>query len=330
MAPPVIDISPWLKNRNEKVTQQIRDACSEWGFFQCTGHGIDEQIIQDFDRKCRTFFEDTPRPSKLAIKRTATNSRGWFDDELTKRRRDWKECFDFGREGRSDIDGENQWPADATAPGFREAMETYFAACEELSSSLLSAMAVGLGKNFDHFKKDMRKHTSYLRLNYYPVCEQEVAPASHGYEEPEGSWLGINKHTDAGVLTILRQYHDEPSSLQVWQPDRKQWFCVEPVKEALTINIGDMLQVWSNDQYRAPIHRVLANTRRKRFSAPVFFNPAYDTVIAPIDNTGEPRYEGFTWSEFRRRRFEGDFENQGSEEVQIKDWRVPTTTRSFL
>ena len=49
---------------------------------------------------------------------------------------------------------------------FREAMETYFAACEELSSSLLSAMAVGLGKNFDHFKKDMRKHTSYLRLNY--------------------------------------------------------------------------------------------------------------------------------------------------------------------
>ena len=67
---------------------------------------------------------------------------------------------------------------------------------------------------FDYFKKDMRKHTSYLRLNYYPVCEQKVAPASHGYEEPEGSWLGINKHTDAGVLTILRQYHDEPSSLQ--------------------------------------------------------------------------------------------------------------------
>ena len=37
------------------------------------------------------------------LRRTADNSRGWYDDELTKQRRDWKEGLDFGTTPR--------WPA---------------------------------------------------------------------------------------------------------------------------------------------------------------------------------------------------------------------------
>ena len=46
-----------------------------------------------------------------------------------------------------------------------------------------------------------------------------------------------------------------------------------PVAGAFTINVGDMLQVYSNDRYVAPLHRVLANRERCRYSAPFFFNP---------------------------------------------------------
>ena len=46
-----------------------------------------------------------------------------------------------------------------------------------------------------------------------------------------------------------------------------------PVAGALTINVGDMLQVYSNDRYVAPLHRVLANREKHRYSAPFFFNP---------------------------------------------------------
>ena len=34
-----------------------------------------------------------------------------------------------------------------------------------------------------------------------------------------------------------------------------------------------MLQVYSNDRYVAPLHRVLANRDKHRYSAPFFFNP---------------------------------------------------------
>lgn len=56
--------------------------------------------------------------------RTATNARGWYDDELTKRTRDWKEGFDFGHVPDADLppdhptnivqDGYNQWPGEST------------------------------------------------------------------------------------------------------------------------------------------------------------------------------------------------------------------------
>ena len=36
---------------------------------------------------------------------------------------------------------------------------------------------------------------------------------------------------------------------------------------------------------------------------------------------GEPRYRALSWAEFRRRRFEGDFADYGSE-VQISEWLV--------
>ena len=85
----------------------IARACSEWGFFQAVGHGIREQVLDDFDTAMRAFFA-LPRARKAAIRRTARNSRGWFDDELTKQTRDWKQCLDVGQAGWSEIDGQGQ------------------------------------------------------------------------------------------------------------------------------------------------------------------------------------------------------------------------------
>ena len=72
------------------------------------------------------------------------------------------------------------------------------------------------------------------------------------------------------------------------------------------VNIGDVVQVWSNDRYRAALHRVLANTRQPRYSAPFFYCPAYDTDYAPLPSTVDtahpPRYRAINWAEFRARR----------------------------
>ena len=91
------------------------------------------------------------------------------------------------------------------------------------------------------------------------------------------------------------------------------------------VNLGDMLQVWSNDRYVAPEHRVVPNAERERWSAPYFFNPAYRTVCEPLPElvaAGDAaHYRGVHWGEFRRARADGDYTDLG-EEIQITRFRV--------
>ncbi|KAK3255821.1 hypothetical protein CYMTET_35017 [Cymbomonas tetramitiformis] len=85
-----------------------------------------------------------------------------------------------------------------------------------------------------------------------------------------------------------------------------------------------MLQVLSNDRFIAPLHRVLANPSKERYSAPFFYNPSYSADCLPIAiKDEESQYLTVNWGEFRRRRFEGDFGDQGKE-VQISDFRSPS------
>jgi isopenicillin N synthase-like dioxygenase len=99
---------------------------------------------------------------------------------------------------------------------------------------------------------------------------------------------------------------------------------VTPLAGAFVVNIGDMVQVWSNDAYRAPLHRVLAMDAVERYSLPFFYNPAYRAAVAPLaaamQRTGPAHYDAIPWGAYRRRRADGDFADYGAE-VQISDYR---------
>ena len=131
----------------------------------------------------------------------------------------------------------------------------------------------------------------------------------------------MNQHTDAGALTLLLQ--DEQPGLEVFRDHR--WHLVEPRRDALVINIGDVIQVWSNDRYRASLHRVMANASAQRFSAPFFFNPTYNTDYEPlptvIDAQHPARYRAINWGEFRAKRSAGDYADVGHE-VQIAHYEL--------
>jgi len=122
-------------------------------------------------------------------------------------------------------------------------------------------------------------------------------------------------------LTLLLQ--DEVGGLQVEHDG--EWIDVSPTPGALVVNTGDMMQVWSNDRYRAAVHRVAPRERASRMSLPYFFNPSYDTDYAPLDGSivagGAPNYRSINWGEFRQARADGDFADYGAE-VQIADFRL--------
>ncbi|MFQ5995622.1 MAG: isopenicillin N synthase family dioxygenase [Acidiferrobacterales bacterium] len=330
---PVVDIAPLVNDdraHGRKPVEQIRHACRDWGFFQVRGHGIPERLTDRVWRETKHFFALTPE-AKQSIARTHDNPRGYYNCELTKNIRDMKEVFDFGHKPRPELadddpanltrDGYNQWPDRALCPDFKTTMVEYYRACAALSLKLLEAIAQGLDVPSERLARDfVDNHTSFLRLNYYPthdpltVANQRRPSAATGH-------LGVHHHTDAGALTVLLQ--DNVGGLQVRR--NTEWIPVQPVAGALVVNIGDIVQVWTNDLYQAPLHRVLASENRDRYSLPLFYNPSYDTDYYPLEmltsDDAPPNYRQINWGEFRWQRQQGDYADYG-EEIQITNYRL--------
>ena len=309
MGPPQID----LRILDAAALGAVDRACREWGFFQLRGHGVDAGLRAATLEQMRSFFA-LPAERKRAVERSDRNVWGFYDRELTKNRRDWKQIFDVGPpESRGPLAGATpQWPEGL--PAFRPTLEAFAAACEGVAYRVLSALALNLGLEALALHGCFGPaHTSFLRLNHYPPCS-DAAPPDAPTESPRGE-LGIHHHTDAGALTVLLQ--DPQAGLQVLHQGR--WTTVEPDPEALVINIGDIVQVWSNDLYPAPLHRVIASPRAERYSAAYFFNPAYETHYAPF--SAPARYEPIHWGRFRAGRAAGDYADLG-EEIQISQFRT--------
>ena len=317
---PIIDIRN-LPDGHEAM-RLLDHACKEWGFFQIVGHGIDQTLRQDTLRQMARFFS-LPSAEKRSITRTADNAWGFFDRELTKNVLDWKEIFDVGPpETRGPLAGAvPQWPE--SLPEFKTTLRSYTDACERIARHLLSSIAMTLGAAPADLNRAFEpEHSSFLRLNYYPLCAEPAIPESPTV--PEKGHLGISHHTDAGALTVLMQ--SSVAGLQVKR--RGHWYLVEPQDDALVINIGDIVQVWSNDRYKAPLHRVVANSHLERYSAAFFFNPSYEANYAPLpsvcDENNPPLYEPVNWGEFRAGRAADDYADVG-EEIQISRFRTSSS-----
>jgi isopenicillin N synthase-like dioxygenase len=327
---PVVDIAALARTGDAEgralIVQTIAAAAHDWGFFQVVNHGVPADLIQRVWSETHRFFA-LPRNIKLEITRTKENPRGYYDRELTKNKRDLKEVFDFAGvlhpelpedhpDNRAAVDGTNQWP-DAL-PSFRETLLQYFRACEGLGLKLLGSLCAGLGVEENTLRSNFTPiDTSFVRLNYYPLADP-LEPEAAATTTDLGD-MALHHHTDAGALTILLQ--DQVGGLQVFANDT--WSDVEPVEGALVINVGDMMQIWSNDRFQAALHRVRPITDQPRYSIPFFFNPSYETDCAPLVATAgdQPRYRTVNWGAFRQARTDGDYGDFGKE-IQIEDFRI--------
>lgn len=191
----------------------------------------------------------------------------------------------------------------------------------DLSKKILAALLNCLGEDFEakYYEPEFSSCHGYLRVNNYSP------PETVGLPEVEG----LGKHTDMSCITIL--YQDEIGGLQV-RSKEGQWMDIAPREGTLVVNIGDLLQSWSNGRLRSSEHRVVLKQPVSRFSLAYFWCFEDEKVIsAPEDVVGEGNqrlYKPFLcrdYIKFRESNEKGRFEKVG---YTVDDFAVTTSTQS--
>uniref|UniRef100_A0A7N0VBN8 gibberellin 2beta-dioxygenase n=1 Tax=Kalanchoe fedtschenkoi TaxID=63787 RepID=A0A7N0VBN8_KALFE len=285
---PLIDLSG-MKSRIPQVRQEcamsIAKASMEWGFFQVVNHGISLRLLRDMRREQVKLF-DTSFEQKASCG-ILNNSYRWGNPTATSATQfSWSEAFHVPLEKMSD---------DSCFGDFislRNVMEEFALAMSKLAKQLVGILAERVGQAETAFDDICDESTCFLRLNHYPAC-----PIS-------AEVFGLVPHTDSDFLTILSQ--DQVGGLQLRKDSR--WVAVKPNKDALIVNIGDLLQAWSNDVYKSVEHKVMANAEMDRYSVAYFLCPSYESMIR---SCREPSiYKSFTFGEYRK-QIQEDVKNRG-------------------
>lgn len=277
---PVIDISPLFTNNKDdlqRVALAVDEACRTSGFFYITGHQIPKDRYTKLTAMAQKFF-DLPLEEKLKIDiRKSAHHRGYGTyeaEQLDVATRDWKETFDMGchmsddhpevRAGRP-LRGPNRHP---DLQGWAELMEQHYADMQQLALVLLRALAIALELDDDFFDAKFLEPQSAFRMIHYPGLPEEKGRVVCG------------SHSDYGIITLL--YQDAVGGLQVKSLDGR-WIDAAPIENSFVVNIGDMMEMWSNNRYKSTLHRVL-NHGVGRISMPFFTEPNPETIITCLPN----------------------------------------------
>ncbi len=253
----------------------VRVGATEVGFFTVHTTPLAKPRVESVFAAYRAFFaRPTEEKSRWDMSRTASN-RGWgapgserVDPNANP---DFKQVFDCGFEWKSsDLPAyaPNLWPDDPA--DFRTTLESYYEDALSFALDLLCAVLTAVGEDASYFRDKFDKPMALLRGNYYP-------PRPDGAGECD---FGIAPHTDYGCLTLLAT--DGTPGLEVRQRDGG-WAPMSAEPGTFIINFGEMLEMWTHGRIVATPHRVVG-TDDERLSIPLFFNPRFDTNVAPKDS----------------------------------------------
>jgi len=268
-----------LSESADVVASQIREASLTSGFFVATGHGVDPQLLRRVYAAAEAFFALHEEEKQTVL--VNEHSRGYtpFAEETldpdVQTCGDTKEGYYIGRDPTQQeikdyphpMQGFNKWPDETgfALGKWKETMLEYFEAMHQLGMRILRLVARSLGLSDTFFDHHFTRPMEALRLLKY---------GAH-VSKPETGIFGCGAHSDYGMLTLLST--DDNPGLQIWVEG--EWVSVAPHPKDFVVNIGDMLERWTNKKYRSTVHRVINETGKVRFSIPFFFEPNFDTLV---------------------------------------------------
>ncbi|MFM6925299.1 MAG: isopenicillin N synthase family dioxygenase [Ferruginibacter sp.] len=283
MSIPSVDLSEFLSGdvvKKNQFVQSLGKAYEEVGFVAVKNHGIPDYLIDDLYRYVQQFFSlPLEEKKKYEIKGMA-GQRGYtsFGKEHAKGSEapDLKEFFQFGQIARDKF-GDEVYPENVSVKeikNFDNTLAEAYRAFETSGTALLQAIALYLGLDENYFDEYVYNGNSILRSIHYPPITTEPVSA-----------IRAEQHEDINLITLLVGASADGLEILSKQND---WVPVTSLPEQIVVNVGDMLQRFTNNKLCSTTHRVVNPARQfwhtSRFSIPFFLHPKTSMSLRCLDN----------------------------------------------
>ncbi|KAF5458157.1 hypothetical protein F2P56_022212 [Juglans regia] len=287
---PVIDLAhlKYSPHERQKLVAEIKEATATWGFFQVINHGVPVSVLDETINAIRAFHDQPQEVRAKHYKRQESHGVMYAtnNDLYRAKAATWHDSLGVWLSPEKVRAKEEEIPEIC-----RKEVLAWESHATKVAEALFELLSEGLGVEAGRFKELGFLAGKLLVGHCYPYCPR-----------PDLT-VGITSHTDSG-LTVLLQ--NQVAGLQVKHGD--EWVNVKPIPGALTINIGDFIQIISNDNYTSVEHRVLANPcKDPRISVVIFFNVGnrgdseYFGPLEELVSAEKPRlYRKFTVQEFHK------------------------------
>jgi len=321
---PLIDFGLFLHgspSAKQETANQISQAFKTSGFLYLQNHGVPTDEIATAFSESALFFKRSQSQKDALGWTTPDANRGYVasgrekvtqsndPDEIAKLREsnpDLKESMEIGREG---VEGmPNQWPDQLDDEGktFTRDMQQFFITLQHLHTSVMRAIALGMGLDEHFFDPFTDGGDNTLRLLHYPPVKKSVW-------KKNPNQVRAGEHSDYGSITLL--FQDDIGGLEVKSP-RGTWVRATPIPGTIVVNAGDLLSRWSNDMIRSTNHRVIQPPPKPtpegedddlealipaRYSIAYFCNPNFNKWIEALPGTHEEtgkKYEGINSGDY--------------------------------